>query len=59
MSTTTLTPADGDDPREFTQIVTGYDTPPRNRTRTLIVPQGDAADQGLRFRRHRTRGRGI
>lgn len=59
MSTATLIPADGDDPREFAQIVADLDTPPRNRTRTLIVPQRDAADQGLRFRRHRARGRRI
>jgi hypothetical protein len=30
---------------------------PRRRSRTVVLPEREAIDQGLRFRRHRTRER--
>jgi hypothetical protein len=61
MSTTTLTPTDDDDSREFAELVADFDDgPPRRQSRrTLVLPERDAINQGLRFRRHRTREREI
>lgn len=54
MSTITLTPTDDDDSRRFTELVVEFEeSPPRTSTRTVVLPDRDATDQGLRSRRHR------
>jgi len=60
MSTATLSPPSdgfGDDFRRIVEGLDAEDRPRRIRTRTVIVPEREAIDQGLRFRRHRTRER--
>jgi hypothetical protein len=59
MSTATVPTTSGDFDDEFGRITADYDAQPVRREPSRWVSQREAIDEGLGFRRHRTREREV